>query len=153
MSRPSVSAALALAALAFCVAAGAQQVYKWKDANGATHYSDTPPPVGAKYDKLKINSNVATPADSTPASARSSSSSNAEGDDLGWNSMPLKAASDTPENRTKLCQQLDSNIALLNSKQPVTSGDASTPQQNMSDVQRNQELATARAQKDQYCTN
>ncbi|HWG10326.1 MAG TPA: DUF4124 domain-containing protein [Rhodanobacteraceae bacterium] len=153
MSRLPLSAALALAMLAVCVAAGAQQVYKWKDANGATHYSDTPPPAGANYDKVKINSNVATPVAATPASAASSMNNGGGGNDLGWNSMPLKAASDTPENRTKLCKQLDSNIALLNSKQPVTSGDAGTPQQNMGDVQRNQELATARAQKDQYCTN
>lgn len=37
-----------LAALALCLtvaaATQAQQVYQWKDKNGVTHYSDTPPP-------------------------------------------------------------------------------------------------------------
>ena len=58
---------------------------------------------------------------------------------------------DTAANRAKLCKDLDHNIGLLSSDQPLTSGDASAPQQNMSDVQRRQELATARAQKQQSC--
>lgn len=37
-----------LAVLAFCLATAAtvqaQQVYQWKDKNGVTHYSDSPPP-------------------------------------------------------------------------------------------------------------
>jgi len=39
---------LVLACLFACVAMSAQAqsngVYKWKDARGVTHYSDTPPP-------------------------------------------------------------------------------------------------------------
>ena len=41
---------LALACLLACAALNAQAqsngVYKWKDAKGVTHYSDTPPPDG-----------------------------------------------------------------------------------------------------------
>lgn len=44
--------AAALIGLALLVAAGAAaakgQVYKWKDAKGEVHYSDTPPPPGAQ---------------------------------------------------------------------------------------------------------
>ena len=45
---------LALACLLACIAFAAQAqsngVYKWKDAKGVTHYSDTPPPSGRYAD-------------------------------------------------------------------------------------------------------
>ena len=47
---------LALACLLACAALTAQAqsngVYKWKDAKGVTHYSDTPPPDG-RYGNVK----------------------------------------------------------------------------------------------------
>ena len=146
MPRLLVSAVFAAAALAVCASASAQ-VYKWKDANGTTHYSDVPPPVGSKYERVSVSSNVATPVAATPASPSSTSIATA-----GAQSAQNTASTpDTPDNRAKLCKQLDSNIALLNSDQPVTAGDASTAQHDMGDVQRRQELATAQAQKKQYC--
>ena len=48
--------ALAASALALALAAPAsawQQVYKWKDANGVTHYSQNPPPAG-KFESRTI---------------------------------------------------------------------------------------------------
>ncbi len=139
-------AVFAFTAFAFATLAGAQ-VYKWKDANGTTHYSDVPPPAGSKYDKVSVSSNVTTPVTAAPATAATAATP----------ARPVTAAQsaarmpDTPANRASLCKQLDSNIALLNSNQPLTSGDANSPQQNMSDTQRQQELATAQAQKKQYC--
>ena len=146
MPRLLVSAVFAAAALAICASAFAQ-VYKWKDANGTTHYSDVPPPAGSKYERVSVSSNVATPVAATPASPSSTSTST-----NGMQSAQNTASTaDTPDNRAKLCKQLDSNIALLNSDQPVTAGDAGTPQHDMGDVQRRPELATAQAQKKQYC--
>ncbi|HEY3521517.1 MAG TPA: DUF4124 domain-containing protein [Rhodanobacteraceae bacterium] len=148
MPRLLVSAAFAVAALTICASVSAQ-VYKWKDANGTTHYSDVPPPAGSKYERVSVSSNVATPVVATPAPA--SSTSAAKSNAGAPSAQNTASTADTPDNRAKLCKQLDSNIALLDSDQPVTSGDANTPQQNMSDVQRRQELATAQAQKKQYC--
>ena len=149
MSRLPVSAALAFAALAVCAIAGAQQVYKWKDANGATHYSDTPPPVGAKYDKFKINSNVTTPANTEGGSV---ANPDANTDNSTATSQPQATnTTDTPDNRAKLCKQLDANIAALKSNQPITAGSANGTQQSVSDEQRKQALATAQAQENQYC--
>ncbi len=34
--------------------AGAADLYKWKDANGVTHYSESPPP-GQKYESRRID--------------------------------------------------------------------------------------------------
>lgn len=53
---------------------------------------------------------------------------------------------DTPYNRAKFCEQLDSNLVLLSGDQPIAMGDT-----NMTDVQRQQELVKERAQKAQYC--
>lgn len=49
-------AALGLCLLAACPAATAAEVYQWKDANGVTQYSQTPPPKGA-YQLRAIGSN------------------------------------------------------------------------------------------------
>jgi hypothetical protein len=141
----------AVAALALVVSASAQ-VYKWKDAKGVTHYSDSAPPSGIDYQKVKISSNTATPVVATsasPAAASTATSAQAVAQPAPASTAKIP---DTANNRAKLCKDLDHNISLLGGDQPLTSGDASTPQQNMSDVQRGQELATARAQKQQYCT-
>ena len=57
---------------------------------------------------------------------------------------------DTPENRTKLCSTLQTNIAALRSGGPVVM------QQNgksvaLDEAQRNQQVASAQAQYDQFC--
>ncbi|HJU25286.1 MAG TPA: DUF4124 domain-containing protein [Rhodanobacteraceae bacterium] len=148
MPRLFPAALFAVAALALSASAAAQ-VYKWKDANGTTHYSDVPPPAGSKYERVSISSNVATAVAATPTPAGSAAPAAVA--NAGTQTAQADRIADTPDNRAQLCKQLDSNIALLNSDQPITAGDAETPQHNMSDVQRRQELATAQAQKKQYC--
>lgn len=46
MARPLVATVAALSLLLACASAAAQEVYQWKDANGVTHYSQTPPRQG-----------------------------------------------------------------------------------------------------------
>ncbi len=53
---------LAATALAFTGAAQAEQYYKWRDANGALHYTQTPPPKGAQADTVAVSSRVPEPA-------------------------------------------------------------------------------------------
>ena len=55
----SLSLALALAALAAPALAG--EVYKWKDAQGVTHYSDAPP-AGSNYESREIRHRPGMPA-------------------------------------------------------------------------------------------
>ncbi|KRA46656.1 DUF4124 domain-containing protein [Pseudoxanthomonas sp. Root630] len=59
-----------LAALALCLAVAstvqAQQVYQWKDKNGVTHYSDTPPP-SQEVRNRRINQYGAAPVETQPA--------------------------------------------------------------------------------------
>lgn len=149
MSRLLESAVLAFAALLLAATAANAQVYKWKDANGTIHYSDAPPATGANYQQVKLSSNTTMPVVAKPAPAASAgvaaSASTAA-------AKPAAKIPDTADNRAKLCKDLGSNITLLSGSQPLTSGDAGANQQNMSDDQRRQELATARAQQQQYCT-
>jgi hypothetical protein len=137
-----------------CIAgsAGAQQIYKWKDANGVTHFSQTPPANGTHYTKMHLTNEPET-------SSNQPASSNEEGDGTppAENTPPAAATGgtqpDTPANRTELCKQLSSNIALLQSKQPVVVGGDNGKQEVMSDNAREQQLATARAQQVQYCSS
>jgi hypothetical protein len=137
-----------------CVAgfASAQQIYKWKDANGVMHYSQTPPSSSTHYTKMQLTSQPEVASD-TPAS------SNSETEGTPQNRAALRAAApggtqpDTPSNRAGLCKQLSANIALLQSKQPVVTDGSDGKQQVMSDNTREQQLANARAQQVQYCSS
>lgn len=131
--------------------AGAQQIYKWKDANGVTHFSQTPPAAGTHYSKMSLTS--APEVSSNPPSSGGADSNQAD------NNPPPRAASsdgtqpNTPSNRAQLCKQLSSNIDILNSKQPVVTAGSNGKQQVMSDNAREQQLATARAQQARYCSS
>ena len=46
---PRLILAALLATALLALPAAAQELYQWKDANGVTHYSDTPPPAGADH--------------------------------------------------------------------------------------------------------
>ncbi|WP_299340484.1 DUF4124 domain-containing protein [uncultured Pseudoxanthomonas sp.] len=56
-----------LSVLALCLATAstvqAQQVYQWKDKNGVTHYSDSPPPNQQAAQNRRINQYGAAAAD------------------------------------------------------------------------------------------
>ncbi|EIL99648.1 hypothetical protein UUA_08201 [Rhodanobacter thiooxydans LCS2] len=119
----------------------AAQVYKWTDASGTVHYSEAAPTQGTKYVKITTTGTSAplvapppagtAPADETPAES-------------------AKPVANTPENRTKLCEALKTNLAALQASGPVVM------QQNGKSValegdQRKQQTASTQAQYDQYC--
>lgn len=136
-----------------CIAgfASAQQIYKWKDASGVTHFSQTPPATGTHYTKMRLANEPAVSAN--PPST--DEEDNAEAGDAGHRSQAAASAGsqpDTPSNRAELCKQLASNIALLSSKQPVVTGTGNGKPEVMGDNAREQQLATARAQQAQYCS-
>jgi len=136
-----------------CVAgfASAQQIYKWKDANGVIHFAQTPPANGTHYTKMQL-------ANQPDVSSGTSASLNTESENAPETQPARPAASggtqpDTPSNRAELCKQLSSNVALLQGKQPVVTDGSDGKQQVMSDNAREQQLATARAQQVQYCSS
>jgi hypothetical protein len=152
MNMRNFAAAAALGLSLACIAgfASAQQIYKWKDANGVTHFSQTPPPSsGTHYTKMHLASEPDVSSNPPPA---------ADTDNTEPSAPQQAAASsgtqpDTPSNRAELCKQLATNISLLRSKQPVVTGGNDGKQQVMSDNARESLLATAQAQQAQYCAS
>lgn len=64
------TAVLASAAAFACGSVAAEQIYKWKDADGVVHYTDTPPPKGTEVDKVAVKAGPVPPApaaEQTPA--------------------------------------------------------------------------------------
>ena len=119
----------------------AAQVYKWTDASGTVHYSEAPPAQGTKFSKVTTTGTV-QPL-SAPAAAASAGASNQP-------AAPAQPVTDNPENRTKLCNSLKTNIAALQGGGPVVM------QQNGKTValdadQRKQQATAAQSQYDLYC--
>ncbi|MGH8232583.1 MAG: DUF4124 domain-containing protein [Rhodanobacteraceae bacterium] len=151
MKLRSIFAASAIGLSIACIAgfANAQQIYTWKDSSGVTHFSQSPPANGAHYTKVRlagepaVSSKPPAPADSEAVPKDQNAAPPAS------NNKTTQA--DTPSNRAELCKQLSSNIALLQSQQPVVTG-GGNDKQVMSGDARKQDLATAQAQQAQYCS-
>jgi hypothetical protein len=144
MRRPSIALALLLVAPLACA-----QVYKWTDAHGTVHYSETPPPTGTKYSQVSVNTGTSAPAAETPSAAATNndaSSNNAQG-----NAQP-STMEDTPENRAKLCTSLKANISTLQGSGPVVMSNGGQ-QQLLNADQRKQQLDASQSQYSQYCAN
>ena len=148
MRRPLIAATLLLLA----PLAMAQQVYKWTDASGSVHYSDTPPPKGSTSKKITLSgiaqssSEAAQPAkEGKEGSPREQTSGSAE-------SAPQQPVADTPENRKKLCSTLKGNLDILRDKKPVVVQEGNQAKV-LDDSQRKQQQSTAEAQYKQYCPN
>jgi hypothetical protein len=146
--------AVAVGTTLACIAtfASAQQVYKWKDANGVVHYSQTAPTTGTQYSTVKL----AGQPDVSSTNPPMSSAANPPPSEAQGSNGPARANAgtqpNTPANLKQLCSQLDSNIATLQGKAPVVQQGANGQQMVMSDDQREQQLANTRAQKRQFCT-
>ena len=146
-----VASAIGLSLACIAGSASAQQIYKWKDANGVTHFSQTPPPSsGTHFTKLRLASEPDVASNPPPASAGTENTESGSAS-APRNTPASSSQPDTAANRAELCKQLSSNISLLQGKQPVVTGDAGGKQEVMSDNARAAQLATARAQQAQYC--
>ncbi|HTV87021.1 MAG TPA: DUF4124 domain-containing protein [Dyella sp.] len=141
MRRLSIALALLLVApLALA------QVYKWTDAHGTTHYSETPPPAGTKYSQVTV-SGADEPA-SPGSSASAAPSAPPPAAQNNSNSNPPVA--DTPENRAKMCSSLKANITTLQGSAPVVMQNGGQ-QQVLNADQRKQQLDANQSTYQQYC--
>jgi hypothetical protein len=145
MRRPSIALALLLVAPLACA-----QVYKWTDAHGTTHYSETPPPSGTKYSQVSVNAGTSAPAGNDSTGSTSSNASNSGAAQSSDNPAPPVA--DTPENRAKLCSSLKTNISTLQGSGPVVMSNGGQ-QQLLNADQRKQQLDASQSQYSQYCAN
>jgi hypothetical protein len=97
-----LAASLVLALLAAAGPASAQQYYKWKDANGVTHYTKTPPPEGTQSDRVAVQA-APTGAGTPPADAAAAGTA-------GAGATTVTAA----------CEQARSNVNVLETNTFVT---------------------------------
>lgn len=119
MHRILFIAAFGLTALQAAAAQPAQDVYQWKDANGVTHYSQTPPASGSYTTHSGTTPSPAPTAQSTP-----------------------KAPAESPQ-----CATARKNVELLQGKSVVqqdTDGDGK-PDKTLNDEDRANQLELARA--------
>lgn len=132
MRRIDALALLALLAVA-APPLTAGEVYSWKDARGVTHYSQTPPPAGTRFEVRGIRNDAptATPAPvSTPTAA----------------AAPNASTSDSSQ-----CEVARANIAALQGDAPVQQlGADGTPRELDADGRRSQ-LELAQAAVRAYC--
>jgi len=130
---------LALLLLAPAVVA---QVYKWTDAHGTVHYSESPPPQGTPYKRITTTGSeqpvTPPPARETDKAAPPASESAA---------APV---ADTPENRARLCSSLKANLDLLKGKGAVVMEQEGKPVA-LNDEQRDQQVALSEKQYQQFC--
>ncbi|RUL71419.1 DUF4124 domain-containing protein [Dyella choica] len=145
MRRLSLALALLLIAPLACA-----QVYKWTDAHGTVHYSETPPPTGTKYSQVSVNAGTSAPAaGENPPAASGSSNSSSPASGSSTSQPPME---DTPENRAKLCTSLKANIGTLQGKGPVVMNNGGQ-QQLLNADQRKQQLDASQSQYSQFCAN
>ena len=134
-----LSFALALLLVAPLVSA---QVYKWVDAKGTTHFSESPPPAGTKYSQVNV---AASDAEAAAASS-TALPANAPTDSTDQNQV----MTDTPENRAKLCTQLKGSINTLSGSSPVVE-QQNGQQTLLNPDQRKQQLDASQSQYQMYC--
>jgi hypothetical protein len=123
------------------------QVYKWVDAKGTTHFSESPPPVGTKYSQVNVATSDGDAASSSSAAAPATPSApNTSSDGSDQN----QTMADTPENRAKLCTQLKGSINTLTGSAPVV--EQQNGQQTLLNAdQRKQQLDASQSQYQMYC--
>jgi hypothetical protein len=116
--------ALAASLLAASAAYGAE-VYQWKDANGVTHYSQTPPPKGS-YQQRQITSTGASTAQQAAQAA---------------------APVENPQ-----CAAARANVTALSGTRAVhEAGEDGQPGRALNDAERASQLELANAAVKAYC--
>lgn len=133
---------VAVAALPLVLAAAhAQTFYKWKDASGATHYSDTPPPKGNAA-KLKVRGSVE--AQSAPEPAQASSARPAAGP-----SPELREAEARYQEQS--CAAARRDVASVQGGKMLVNSSDPTQAKRLDASQRQDALAAAQDRVKQFC--
>lgn len=125
--------------------AGAQ-VYKWKDAKGVVHYSDSPPPNGVKFKTLHIRAQSDQPP---PSNDHGDKGNQADG-----NSGAQEAGNGNGRSAQlkRFCAQLQSNITLLKSNQNLQRMDSKGKATPIDAKVRAQQLKQQQLRYNAYCT-
>ena len=148
--RAVASACLALAAFA----AGAQAMYKWVDEKGTTHFSEYPPPDGAKASKVEPK--VTPPSSPAAASAKNNAESWRAQETEFRKRQVERGQRDQAEQRERaereqLCSQARRRLAsLLNSSRIYRDHEDGT-RSYLNEAQRDSAVAGQRATVKEHC--
>lgn len=136
-----------LAAVAATAGQAADKVYKWKDANGAIHFSDAPPPKGTEFNNVKIvNQSAAITSDQAPAAPADPAADAAKTDP----SKP-QVAKDT--SRAGRCKDAQARIKMLESNQALNIDRGDGKPSALEGQERKTELDVVRATAATVCSD
>jgi hypothetical protein len=138
---------LLLTLLCAAASANAEQVYKWTDAAGIVHYSDSPPPSDAQNVQTVRITGGDRPH-SVPTENNTESGENKKAD-TGGGAAPTQPGSKTDDVRSKNCQTARANLEILQSNYPVAMGDSGG--KALDDKGRQSQITEANAQIAFYC--
>jgi hypothetical protein len=127
------------------------QTYQWKDKNGRTVISDTPPPTSARSTKIGEAAPVAEPPSGTGKSAELPQTSSDKDLDFKKRQKEAKEKADkdakeqaTAAERREVCDRARRNLAALESSQTLATPDENGQRQLLDNSQREQEIERAR---------
>jgi hypothetical protein len=154
MRKPNpLPTTLALLACAFAFASSAalatDAVYKWKDANGQSHYSQSPPPSGTKYETI---SPVSGPSPAAVADAAARSDKAPATTSTSFKPAEVATSNSSKALREKNCATAKANVATLSNYPYANLDTKGTGQPAPTNAdQRAAEVARANQMVTQYC--
>ena len=129
-------------ALALLIAAAplaASEVYSWKDARGVTHYSQTPPPAGTRFEVRNVHGSATSSTPVTPAPAAAPAATAAA------------ATNATAGGDNAQCELARTNVAALRGEGAVQQLGADGKPRELAGSERADQLALSEAAVRAYC--
>ena len=132
----------------------AAQFYKWTDENGATHYSESPPPATAKGAK-EIKVQTRTPSGSS--SAVENLQKQREATQKSLSEKAKAGAKDTAPAKAdkseyaERCKQYKSNLATMESNGRVSEKDSKGEKRYLTEEEKNKRMDETRRQIKAFC--
>lgn len=139
---------LALSCFMVGAYAADQQVYKWTDAAGVVHFSDSPPPKDAKDVQLmRISGGDRPHSVNSPPNGEPGDALTADANSSAGNAAPP----DAKDANAKACATARNNLDLLQSKMPVSVTGPDGKPIPLNDKARAAQIAAANANIALYC--
>lgn len=145
---PTIKSAAGLLLLLFCMAASAQ-VYQWKDKNGRTIISDSPPPSGVKSRTLAPETNNAASSQKSLADQDADFRKRQQEAQTRSEQEAKEKAANTQ--RKEYCDDARRQLALLKSGERISTREINGERSFMDDDKRAQETATMQRLLDENC--
>lgn len=143
--KKSVVNLLLGASIAVLAISASAQIYKWKDANGVTQYSDTPPPAGTNKAQVVETRDMPVSSISAPKVAPTQSQAKAS----AAASQPAQQA--RSEKDPKICGELQGRLRFLQSGQLAKTVNNRGEVEFMTEEKRNADIASVQKEMQRFC--